>query len=79
MSIHRWARIALVVFGLAMIGVGLYWFPDGPLVDRLLHVATIVIGGLLVGDGLTGLRYHQAVSTMIASIGFATMGVWLLW
>lgn len=68
-----------MVFGLAMIGVGLYWFPDGPLVDRLLYVATIVIGGLLVGDGLTDLRYHQAVSTTIASIGFAMMGVWLLW
>lgn len=78
-ALQRGARIALVVFGLAMIGIGLYWFPDGPLVERLLHVATIVIGVLLVGDGLTGLRYHQAVAIMIATIGFTMMGAWFLW
>lgn len=78
-ALRRGTRIALVVFGLAMVGVGLYWFPDGPLVERLLHVAAIVIGVLLVGDGLTGLRHHQAVATMIATIGFAMMGVWFLW
>ncbi len=78
-ALRRGARIALAVFGAVMMGMGLYWFPDGPLVERLLHVAAIVIGVLLVGDGLTGLRHHKAVSTLIAAIGFAAMGAWLLW